>query len=329
MSMTTPPGWYPDPSVPSLERWWDGTAWTEHTRAPQPDQQQTGFGPPPAVGTPGPGDASGRAKVIALTVAGVVLVAAIVTGVVVLGKDDDNGGEAKNGGSSSAPASASDPAGDEPGDEATDAPADDSTDEPSESPNTSADDSGRLVDQLNGITLPILDGWEKPDHTVGAELTMRTKEIYDCPGGTGYCYHGTVTSSAADSDDGDTAKEVAETDISDWAEKAYGEDGIGRKPHGGLTSTKKIAAGQVAVAGRSGYFVRWQVKTGAGPGGYVQSLVFPSTIGTESLVVVRFAFDAGSAGPKLSRMDEITKDIRPIGDSGGGTGGVGSSIGPS
>jgi len=30
--MTSPaPGWYPDPHVPQLMRWWDGTAWTEDT----------------------------------------------------------------------------------------------------------------------------------------------------------------------------------------------------------------------------------------------------------------------------------------------------------
>ncbi|MCT7352528.1 DUF2510 domain-containing protein, partial [Streptomyces sp. 15-116A] len=27
--MTPPPGWYRDPKAPHLERWWDGTAWTE------------------------------------------------------------------------------------------------------------------------------------------------------------------------------------------------------------------------------------------------------------------------------------------------------------
>ncbi len=27
-----PPNWYPDPRNPALRRWWDGQAWTEHTR---------------------------------------------------------------------------------------------------------------------------------------------------------------------------------------------------------------------------------------------------------------------------------------------------------
>ncbi|WP_425086234.1 DUF2510 domain-containing protein, partial [Streptomyces hainanensis] len=34
--MTTPPGWYRDPAQteggPTMERWWDGSAWTGGTR---------------------------------------------------------------------------------------------------------------------------------------------------------------------------------------------------------------------------------------------------------------------------------------------------------
>ena len=78
------------------------------------------------------------------------------------------------------------------------------------------------------------------------------------------------------------------------------------------------------VAGRTGHLVRWRVTTGAGPGGYVQSLVFPSAVGSESLIIVRFAFDAGPDGPPVDGMDTITKGIRQIED---GSGGVGSSVG--
>jgi uncharacterized RDD family membrane protein YckC len=38
----TPQGWYPDPSDASQERWWDGVAWTEATRA-----AEAGFAAPP------------------------------------------------------------------------------------------------------------------------------------------------------------------------------------------------------------------------------------------------------------------------------------------
>ena len=76
--MTTPPGWYRDPHAPLLERWWDGTAWTEHRRTP---------GAPAVPQAPSAGG-TGRARTIALTTAGAVLVAAIVTGAVLLGGDD-------------------------------------------------------------------------------------------------------------------------------------------------------------------------------------------------------------------------------------------------
>jgi hypothetical protein len=80
MSRTLPPGWYPDPDAPHLERRWDGTAWTDHRRAPE------GPGPPQPAG-----GVSGRAKAVALTAPGVVLVAAIVSGAFALarGEGDD------------------------------------------------------------------------------------------------------------------------------------------------------------------------------------------------------------------------------------------------
>src|SRR5690606_5497620 len=121
MSMTPPPGWYRDPHAPHLERWWDGTAWTEHRRPPEapaaPPAPSTG-------GTGGPAAGGGRRKAVAWTAAGAVLVAAVVTGAVFLrGDDGDTRPRTGPGATSPAatgprspspspPASASEPAGD-------------------------------------------------------------------------------------------------------------------------------------------------------------------------------------------------------------------------
>jgi len=35
---SVPEGWYPDPERPSLVRWWDGSAWTEHVQVLQQQQ---------------------------------------------------------------------------------------------------------------------------------------------------------------------------------------------------------------------------------------------------------------------------------------------------
>ncbi|WP_425583603.1 DUF2510 domain-containing protein, partial [Streptomyces macrosporus] len=52
VSTTTPPGWYPDPGHtgpgPAPDRWWDGSAWTEHTRT-------SPTAPGPAAVLPDPG----------------------------------------------------------------------------------------------------------------------------------------------------------------------------------------------------------------------------------------------------------------------------------
>ncbi|MFF7896613.1 DUF2510 domain-containing protein [Streptomyces sp. NPDC007907] len=299
--MTPPPGWYPDPHAPHRQRWWDGTAWTEHRSAPGAPAA-----PPPGSGT------AGRTKAIALTAAGAVLVAAIVTGAAVaLGGGDGDGTE-----TGTAPTSApgTGPGSPEPAPGA-------STSKPS------AADSAVVEDQLNGITFPLLDGWVRPQYVAQDDVVMTTDGTYDCPAGVGLCRHGMVFSRTVTENDEKSPEVLARADISEAADEAYDRDRLGRELHGGLTSHQVVKSGPVAVAGRAGYLVRWRVKTAKGPGGYVQSLVFPSSVGTESPVLVRYVFDAGEDGPPLADMDRITKGIRPFGDADTG-GGVGSSIGP-
>jgi hypothetical protein len=127
------------------------------------------------------------------------------------------------------------------------------------------------------------------------------------------CRHGRVISRTVTANDERSPKALAEHDIADAANTAYDRDLLDNRPFGGVTSHRQLRASPVAVAGSVGYLVRWQVKTGAGPGGYVESLAFPPSVGSRALVIVRFAFDAGADGPPLTDMDRITEGIRPVG----------------
>ncbi|MET9191584.1 hypothetical protein ABZX63_40950, partial [Streptomyces tendae] len=242
-----------------------------------------------------------------------VLVAAIVTGVFVLGEDD--GGSPRTQ-TPPVTATATDPA--------------PVSDPPSPSPTAStpsADDPALVEDQLNGVTFPLPDGWVRPKYVAEDDVMMTTDGTYDCPADGSVCRHGLVVSRTVTANAESSPKVLAQQDIEDAADDAYDRDLIGNKPFGGIESHEEVASGPVAVAGRAGYYVRWRVKTAKGPGGYVQSMVFPSTVGTESPILVRYVFDAGQDGPPLTDMDTITKGIRPIGDADTG-GGVGSGIGP-
>ncbi|GGX27246.1 membrane protein [Streptomyces malachitofuscus] len=303
MSMTPPPGWYRDPHAPHLERWWDGTAWTEHRRPPEtPTVPLT-----PSTGATGGTAGTGRAKTVALATAGAVLVGAIVTGAVFLRGDD---GEPRPRTGPTATASA--------------------TELPPPSPSTSEPETADpdvVEDQLNGITFPLLDGWVRPKHVSQDDVVMTTDGTYDCPGEGSVCRHGLVISRTVTETDETSPEALAKKDISDAAEEAFGEDALGQQPYGGVKSHDVVKSGPVAVAGRAGYFVRWRVTTGEGPGGHVQSMVFPSSVGTESPVVVRYVIDAGQDAPPLTDMDRITEGIQSVTDADSG-GGVGSSIGP-
>ncbi|MET7912094.1 DUF2510 domain-containing protein [Streptomyces avermitilis] len=307
MSSTPPPGWYRDPSYPLVERWWDGTAWTDHRRQPETPQEPL-VGPRPA------GRGPGRAKVIALTATGAVLVAAVVTGVMVLARDADGSGSGAEAKTTAGPS-------------ATTTPSASATSPTASASEPSADDPSVFEDELNGITLPLPDGWVRAENVAEDDVVMTTSGTYDCPGDPGLCRHGQVLSRTATASDA-SPEALARGDIADAMDTAFDRDGLGSRPFGGVTSHREVKAGTVAVGGRAGYFVRWRVTTAKGPGGYVQSLAFPSSAGSEAPVLVRFAFDAGADGPPLTDMDKIIKGIRPIGDPATG-GGVGSSIGAS
>ncbi|MDT0487079.1 DUF2510 domain-containing protein [Streptomyces doebereineriae] len=251
MSRTLPPGWYPDPDAPHLERWWDGTAWTDHRRAPE------GPGPPrPA------GGASGRAKAVALTASGVVLVAAIVSGAFALARGDGDDVVADT-----APTVATPP------------------------PSTASPDPSRLVDELDGISLPLPDGW------VPAKYVTRDNVVMTTDGGR-------VFTRTLPADSGASPASLAKKDIPQAAHSSYA----------GIRSHRVVGSERVAVAGCTGYVVRWRVESAQGSEGYVQSLVFtPAPGGPRNAVVVRFAFDAGPDGPPLADMDRITDGIRSVG----------------
>ncbi|MFJ4684229.1 DUF2510 domain-containing protein [Streptomyces sp. NPDC088789] len=308
--MTPPPGWYPDPSAPHLERWWDGTAWTDHHRHPEASGGPTPDHAP-AAGPPHGDGESVRAKAIALTVAGAVLVAAVVTASLVLIDGDPEGDTPR-----ADPAPTATTHGGEP------------TRTTARQPSPPTEDPNVVVDQLNGLTFPVLDGWERVDSSVEDNAVLRTDGSYDCPGAGSLCRHGLVMSRTVTENAETSPEALARGDIETAADEAYDRNPLDQRPYGGVESTEEIAAGPVAVAGRAGYYVRWRVGTALGPGGYVQSLAFRSSTGTQAPVIVRTVLDAGPEAPPLTDIDRITRGIRSIDDTATG-GGVGTSMGPS
>ncbi|WP_416977322.1 DUF2510 domain-containing protein [Streptomyces sp. T028] len=341
MTQVTPPGWYPDPGQtsdgPATERWWDGKAWTDQTR---PAGSAAAWGPPaqaptdgayaayptyPAYPAPPEGTGPRRGLRTGIAVAAAVAVlASIGVGVYALSKDDGGsggggtaqgpggqggpGGNGGTGGQGGPGGSGGGPGGSGgSGDSGGSGGASPSPQE-SEAPRI---ESGSVTDVLNGISIPIPDGWYGQEGSSGAAVT--SESTYKCPGDTSKsCTKGGVYSSPVEllGTKGDTAEEVAKADIAENAEQSYGGD-----TYGAITSHQVLASKAVTVAGQKGYLVRWKAVTSKGADGYVESLAFPAPADSKRLVVLRFGVDADQS---VTVIDTITKGIKVA--SGGGSG---------
>ncbi|UIX29581.1 DUF2510 domain-containing protein [Streptomyces sp. GQFP] len=332
MTQETPPGWYPDPGQtsdgPATERWWDGKAWTEQTRL---DGSAPAWGPPvlaaggayPEYPDHSPTDTGTRRGLrtgIAVAVA-IAVLAGIGGGVYALTKDDGSsgsnagsqvpggqggtGGQGGPGGQSGGGQGG--PGGGTGGGSDGQTP-DPQQSEPSESPTI---DSGSVPDSVNGISIPIPDGWYGQSLSVGGQVTSDSS--YKCPGDTTKtCTKGGAYSAPALAlgTSGSTAEAVAKADIEANAEESYGGTTYGK-----ITSHEVLASKAVTVAGQKGYLVRWKAITSKGADGFVESLAFPAPANPQQIVVVRFGVDADQ---KESVIDEITAGIKVSSGDGSG-----------
>ncbi|WP_313896883.1 DUF2510 domain-containing protein [Streptomyces sp. GC420] len=301
MTQQTPPGWYPDPGHtgegPLLERWWDGTAWTDHTRMP-------GGYPVPPPASRGGGVAR---KAVAIGAAVVVLAAAVVGGVYLVNGDGGSRDQSARSGQSPTP-SPSRPGGEDDGRGRPDADGERGQGLPGL-------EKGYATDIAGGISIPVPDGWTGQSGLTGAGVSTGS---HACPGDSGQtCVRAGVSSVLAEGLKlkSRTAEAAAKEDIESNAEESYGGES-----YGSLSSHEQLKSEAVTVAGQKGYLVRWKVVTSKGDDGYVQSLVFPSPANEDLLVVVRSGFDINDKAPELSVMDEITEGIKAADVPGAGTG---------
>ncbi|MGW2640568.1 DUF2510 domain-containing protein [Streptomyces sp. NPDC001348] len=329
MTQVTPPGWYPDPGQtsdgPATERWWDGKAWTDQTR---PAGSAAVWGPPtqaPPAGAhpaypayPAQPPASPRRGLrtgIAVAVAAAVLTS-IGVGVYALSGDGGSGdragshrgpggqgGSEGQGGPFGGPGGGSGNGGGGGPDGRSPAPGQ------SEAPKVKG--GGTVSDPINGISMPVPDGWTGQAFEAGVQVT--SDDSYKCPGDTSKtCTTGGASSAPALllGDKGETAEAVAKADIAANVKQSYGGT-----TYGSVTSHKVLASQAVTVAGQKGYLVRWRAVTSKGADGYVESLAFPSPTDPKRIVVVRFGVDFGQ---RTSVVDEITRGIKV--STGGGNG---------
>lgn len=280
MSVKISPGWYPQPGATDgdepIERWWDGTEWTGFTRP-----LQRGLGPEPPSGLPRRGRS--RGFVIGVVAGACALViGGVAVGYVVMSGD--------GGGSAAQPSpSASSPGNGDNGDGGNGDGQSPSLPAMPEAPD------GTALDVVNGITLPLPDGWEAASPAKTGGFAYMYVDQYKCQQAD-MCVRGAVNTTIVTGDD---AKTAATKDVVKAAEEGYGNI----KSHTGLKSQK------VTVAGKTGYLVRWKVDAETGSDGYVQTVVFPSSQ-KGAFVAIHFGFDATSSAPKVSLMDQIVDGVK-------------------
>ncbi|MGA4838596.1 DUF2510 domain-containing protein [Streptomyces sp. G45] len=329
MTHATPPGWYPDPrqapGAPPSERWWDGSKWTDHVRAPGAAPAPPGPFPAPYPGPP-PHDPRRRRIRTAIGVGVAVAVLAGIGGGVYALTADDDGDDDAGSPSSSAPVKPGPDDGDGDSDGDSGDGGDKSPGNPEGSPSPGPSDAppseeGYATDRASGISVPVPDGWEGQSGRGGVGASVTTGK-YPCPGETSKtCVRGGAFSAPARAMKvtGSSPEAVAKADIEKNAEESYGGPIYG----GTLKSHKELASRSVTVAGQKGYLVRWKAVTRKGPDGYVQSLAFTSPTDDTTLVLVRFGIDVHDDAPPLSSMDRIAKGIKA---ARGGAGGDGQQV---
>lgn len=322
MTTNTPPGWYAEPghtgNGPAMERWWDGGAWTQYTRtAPVQDAAQAypyAYPSGDIIATPGGGGGRRTGTVTIAIVAALVLIGAVVAGALVLGKN--SGGDKNDAKNTPTPT----PTATQPPRRQLPPP---SPSSPGGGPGDGGDQGtpttgGPAVDAYDGISLPVLDGWQGSSGSNGIGASVVTGG-YPCPKDASQdCVRGGAFAepAAALKITTSSPEAAAKADIAPNAANAYGAS-----TYGATTSHQEVASEPVTVAGQKGYLVRWKIATKSGTGGYVESLVFPSPTDSTKLVVVRFGFDIGDQAPGPGDMDRITQGIKA--DSSGGPSGTG------
>ncbi|WP_129838560.1 DUF2510 domain-containing protein [Streptomyces sp. RFCAC02] len=249
--MATPAGWYRDPGYagppPEPERWWDGREWTATTRpggaATAPQAAVTApvpaYGGPPAP-APAPGygygDGYGDGQPAPPAPAGrrkgpLIAALAVVVALAAAGTTYAVfSGDDEDGGSGEVTA------------------------------HTSA--------RVDGIALPLIDGWEEMS-VEGAAIV--TTGQYPCPEDPGLECQAAGASLTTYADTAPDLAQLATADATALAENSYSQ-----ATYGEVSAPEQVLSEPVTVAGVEGHRVRVHVTTESGIGGLVETVAFPA-----------------------------------------------------